>query len=106
MRVLFIDDEPNAHVNFRHDVEGRSDISSLHCFFHASDALFYAANNAVDCAFIDISLSGDMNGLDFAKTLKVLQPNVEVAFLTAYDDYTKASYQLFWCLVETAIASM
>ncbi len=94
MKVLFIDDEHNAHVNFRHSIQGREDISSLHCFFTADDALLHAAQNPVDCAFMDISLNGDMSGLDLAKALKELQPDIEIAFLTAYDDFTKTSYQL------------
>lgn len=43
---------------------------------------------------MDISLNGDMSGLDLAKALKALQPDIEIAFLTAYDEFTKASYQL------------
>ncbi len=94
MKVLFVDDEPNAHVNFRHGIEGRQDISSLHCFFTADEALRHVTHHPVDCVFTDISLSGDMSGLELAKELKALRPTIEIAFLTAYDEYTKESYQL------------
>lgn len=94
MKVLFVDDEPNAHVNFCHDIGSREDVTSLDCFYTAEDALHHATQNPVDCAFMDIALSGDMNGLELAKALKALQPNIEIAFLTAFDEYTKTSYHL------------
>lgn len=94
MKIIFVDDEPSAHVNFRHNIELRKDIESLHCFLTADEALLHAANNPIDCAFMDISLCGTMNGLDLAKELKSLHPHIEVAFLTAFEEYTKPSYQL------------
>lgn len=94
MRVLFIDDEPNAHVNFRYAIQARKDIKALNSFFIAQDAIDYVKEHTVDCALMDISLSGNLSGLDLAKELKAIQPNIEIAFLTAYDEYTKDSYQL------------
>lgn len=94
MRILFVDDELNAHVNFRYHIQGRDDVAKLRCFFTAEEAIDYVKTHTVDCAFMDISLSGNMNGLELAKELKAIQPNIEVAFLTAYDEHTKASYQL------------
>lgn len=94
MNIIFVDDELNAHVNFRHDMATQENITSLHCFFTADEALTYTEHNAVDCAFLDIDLGEEISGLDLARNLKAIQPDIEVAFLTAFDEYTKDSYQI------------
>lgn len=94
MKILFVDDESSSHINFCQNVNNRDDITSLNCFFNAEDALSFASQNTLDCAFMDISLGGDISGLELAKKIKELQPHIEVAFLTAFDEYTKDSYQI------------
>ena len=94
MKVIFVDDEPSAHINFEFELKDRAEVDSLHCFLHAETTLAYAKDNPIDCAFLDVNLGGSVNGIQLAKELKVIHPNLEVVFVTAYDHYARDSYRV------------
>lgn len=94
MHVIYVDDERSAHVNFYFGLKDRPEVESSSFFFDAENALEHAKDHKIDAAFLDISLGGDMGGMELAKALKELQPNIELAFITAYDDYAREAYRL------------
>lgn len=63
-------------------------------------ALAYARDNSVDFALLDIDMPG-MNGLDLAKALREIRPDVIVVFVTAHPKFAvealrmKADYMIF-----------
>lgn len=94
MKVIYVDDERNAHINFEYDLKDRVEVESLICFLRGGEALAYAQANPIDCAFLDVNLGGGQTGIQLAKELKAIQPNLEVVFLTAYDHYARESYRV------------
>ncbi len=97
MKILFVDNEIHAHTNFNLITKNRKDISSLDSFFTPEEALSHAQHNPVDCAFLDIDLDCDMDGLTLAQKLKEIQPHMEIAFLTAFNEHARESYRLGGC---------
>lgn len=86
MRVIYVDDEEPAHVNFRMTVRDFPDIEDLRLFTSAEDALIWAENNPVDVAFLDMEMP-EMHGLELARLFTRDDPNVRIVFITAYDRY-------------------
>ncbi|MFI3325752.1 MAG: response regulator [Clostridia bacterium] len=93
MKILYVDDERSAHINFRYSIKDRTDISSVKYCFDFKSAVEYARGNKVDCAFLDISLSGE-NGIELAKELCSIQPEIELAFVTGYDEFAREAYKV------------
>ncbi|MFI3206161.1 MAG: response regulator [Clostridia bacterium] len=99
MKVLYVDDERSAHINFSSVVEQRKDVSFVKYCFDYNSALDYARENKIDCAFLDVSLGmtiseSDENGIKLAQELCSLQPKIEIAFVTGYSEYTKEAYKV------------
>ena len=79
MRVICVDDEQPILDNFKIRVSDFTQISSLHLFSDAKEALEWAKNNPVDVAFLDIEMSG-INGVDLARRLKEIDPDIRLFF--------------------------
>lgn len=94
MKVIYVDDERNAHVNFEYDLTDRVEVESLNCFLSRDAAMEYAKDNPIDCAFLDVNLGGGVTGIQLAKELKAIHPGLEVVFVTAYDHYARDSYRV------------
>lgn len=94
MKLIYVDDERSSHVNFYYDLKDRAEIDTVSFFFKAEEAIEYATNNPVDCAFLDINIGGASNGLMLAKRLKEIQPLIEIVFVTGYDEYARESYRV------------
>lgn len=94
MNIIYVDDERSAHVNFYYDLKDRPEIHSTAFFFTAQEALDYAQSHSIDCAFLDINLGDAYGGLALTEQLKAIHPNLEVAFVTGYDEFTKDSYRV------------
>lgn len=93
MRVIYVDDERSAHINFRYVIRDRADISEVKYLSDYESTIEYAQNHEIDCAFLDVSLPGK-DGIELAKELSLLQPHIEFAFVTGYDDYAREAYQV------------
>lgn len=97
MKVIYVDDERSAHVNFYYDLKDRPEIESVQFFFTAEEALEYVKEHSVDCAFLDIDLAGDIDGIQLCQRLKALCPRMETVFVTGHDHYARAAYQVGGC---------
>lgn len=93
MKILYVDDERSAHINFRHAIKDREDISVIQYCFDCEAALDCAKDIKFDCAFLDISMPGK-NGIALAKELCNLQPDIELAFVTGYDEFAREAYKV------------
>lgn len=49
--------------------------------------------NRVDIAFLDIGMPG-INGIQLAKKMKSIKPEIKIIFVTAYDDYALEAYKV------------
>lgn len=86
MNILCIDDEPLALRLLVSMLKDKPDVETLHSFDNISDALAFAKTTDIDIAFVDIML-GNENGLDFAESLRSLQPNCKIIYCTGYSQY-------------------
>ena len=91
MNVIYVDDEKLQLTNFRLTVEGMSGIDSLETFGDGETALAWAKEHPVDLAFLDIEMR-NMNGIELARRLKKVDENIQVVFVTAYEQYALEAY--------------
>lgn len=52
-----------------------------------------AKRSRIDAAFLDIEMAG-MNGVELAKKLKAINPNINIVFVTGYAEYALDAYSL------------
>lgn len=94
MRIMAVDDESFALKDTVDAVREAAPEAVVSDFQLPSKALAFAAQTAVDVAFLDIEM-GAMNGLEMAKELKKLQPHANVVFVTGYSEYALDAFSLF-----------
>ena len=86
MRAIIVDDEPLMLKRFARlsaDIEGLSIVGQ---FESANEALSFAKDNAFEAAFLDVAMPGT-NGIELAKELRNIHPDVIIVFVSAYDEY-------------------
>ena len=93
MRVLVTDDEPLILQGLRKTIENALPQAEVAAFPGGEQALDWCRTHPLDVAFLDIEMRG-MNGLELARTLQELHPDVNVIFTTCYPDYALDSYRL------------
>lgn len=65
----------------------------VHGFTSAQKLLSYAADNPCDAVFLKIEMRS-MNGLDVARELKKIRPNINIIFESAEESYMKHAFEL------------
>lgn len=87
LRTILVDDELWSLEQF--ELECRdTDIELTGKFENAKEALFYARDNAVDLAFLDVKLP-DMDGILLGKKLREINHDMIVIYISAYEQYIK-----------------
>ena len=93
MNIIAVDDEQFALQDLKQTIDEAAPGCELACFSTPAEALRYAAEVAVDIAFLDISMSG-MNGLALAKRLKDINGKTNIIFATGYSDYAVDAFSV------------
>lgn len=93
MNYIAVDDEPFALEDFAESFQEAVPEERISLFGKPSLALQYVQSNQVDVAFLDIEL-GSMNGLDLAKKLKDIQPEIHIIFVTSHEKYAVGAFQI------------
>lgn len=87
MRILVVDDEEHALKELVGCLKKIRPEAETVPFVRSDEAFDYAKTDATfEVAFLDVSMPV-INGIDFAKELKKLNPKVNIVFCTAYSDY-------------------
>ena len=86
MRSIIVDDEPLMVRRFVRLSEEIPDLNVVGQFETAESALEFAKNNSVEAAFLDVEMP-IKNGVELAKELRELRPDILIIFVSAYDDY-------------------
>ena len=86
MKTIFVDDEPWMLSQFEEECADIPEIEIAATFRLAQDALDYARKHVVEFALLDIELPG-MNGVELAKELRKLYPEIIVVFVTGHKEY-------------------
>lgn len=93
MRVICVDDEQPILENFRGKTKDFTEIESLHLFQSAMEALAWAEENPVDVAVLDMEMT-EMNGIELAKRLKMIDSDIRIIFVTAYAKYALEAFRV------------
>ena len=99
MYILALDDEPWALESIVQELAVVFPQASIQQETKSSSAISWATalaeqGKTLSFAFLDIQLRG-MNGLEVAKQLKILHPQVAVFFCTAYREYALDAFNLY-----------
>lgn len=93
MKILAVDDEKLALEMLENVIREVCPSDEIYTFRNPKELLAFAKDNICDIAFLDIKMRG-MTGIELSKKLKDLMPNINIIFVTGYDDYTRDAMQL------------
>jgi len=88
MRAIIVDDEPIMIRRFIRLSEGIPELRIVGQFQSAEEAMRYAREKPIELAFLDIAMP-ITNGVELAKQLRTLRPDVLIVFISAYDEYLR-----------------
>ena len=86
MKTILVDDELWMLEQFAEESAELPEIEIVGNFTFAEDALEFARSNLVEFALLDIEMPG-MNGVELAKELRKLYPEVIIVFVTGHKEY-------------------
>lgn len=93
MKVVSVDDEQIILDDFVEMLQNMDEIQEVQGFTDCEEALDYITENEVDVAFLDIRMRG-MDGITLAKSIKLVKPEVNIIFMTAYEEYSMDAMRL------------
>lgn len=94
MRIIAADDEARALRLLTSTIMEVVPDAEVLGFQDALSAIEFASNNICDAAFLDIHMR-DMTGLELAKRLKDVYPDINVVFVTGYSEYALEAFGLY-----------
>ena len=86
MRAIIVDDEPIMLRRFARLSADIPDLNIVGEFESADKALAYAGSNPVEVAFLDVAMP-ITNGVELAKALRAIRPDILIVFVSAHDEY-------------------
>lgn len=92
MKILAVDDERLALDALTDAILKAYPKAEVYAYTTIHEALAFAEENQCNIAFLDVRLRG-ISGLDLALRLKKYWPNVNVIFVTGYDEYALLAIQ-------------
>ena len=93
MNILAVDDEYYALELLKHALEEVAGGSTVYLCRDARGAIQTAREVQIDVAFLDIHMA-EMNGVELARELKLLNPKVNIVFATGFSEYMKEGIDL------------
>ncbi len=93
MRAIVVDDERLMLKRFVRLSAGIPELYIMGQFESAQEALDYARDNLVELAFLDVDMPVT-NGIELAKALRTIRPDILIVFVSAYDEYIWDSNQV------------
>ena len=93
MNILAVDDEYYALELMKHALEEVAGGATVYLCRDVRSALSTAREQKIDVAFLDIHMP-EMNGVELARELKLLNPKVNIVFATGFSEYMKEGIDL------------
>jgi two-component SAPR family response regulator len=94
MNIIALDDENLALEGILSQIRKVTPGAEINGFLLVEPAIDYARNNKVDVAFLDIEMY-DINGIEVAKQLKEIHPDINIIFSTGYKKYMEEAFSLY-----------
>lgn len=93
MKIAAVDDETHVLERFERMVSGMTELN-LCGLFETGEQLFdYLKVNPLDAVFLDIEMPG-VNGLQLLEQIQNLNKNIEIIFVTAFNQYAVEAFEL------------
>ena len=94
MKILLVDDEELQLIRLTDAVKKvLPEGSDFLCYTNPVLAWEETQNTRIDIAFLDIEMP-KISGIQLAKRLKTVNPQVNIVFVTAYDSYALDAYKM------------
>jgi two-component SAPR family response regulator len=93
LKVINVDDEVIGIKSFEKIIVDIDDAEYLGGFDNPYKAIEFVKNNPIDVAFLDIEMP-EMNGIELAKELKNIDINIQIVFVTGYDQYALNAFDV------------
>lgn len=93
MTIVAIDDERPARMMLLSAIEEVEPEAQLVGFDDPDELVEYAKENHIDIACLDIQIY-DVSGVELARQLQEIQKDINIIFVTAYEEYMPEAFKL------------
>ncbi len=93
MRVILIDDESLALKHLANKLNRIKDVEIMGKYADPYQGLEEIYKRHPDVVFLDIEMP-EINGMELAKEIKAVLPNVKIVFVTAYSEYAVDAFEV------------
>ena len=92
MRVMCLDDEEKMLALLEIRLKQIEGIDEIILFSKAKDAFDFFKDDTVDVLLLDINMP-DIDGITFAKTVKMIHSDLKIIFVTGYSEYKEQALE-------------
>lgn len=93
MRAIIVDDEELSVKRLTRILKESGKIETCRAFLNPYEAYEYSRSNAVDIAFLDISMP-EIDGMKLSVLLQELDEEIRLVFVTGYDSYAVQAFEI------------
>ncbi|EMS69103.1 response regulator [Ruminiclostridium cellobioparum] len=93
LKTILVDDEELSIKRLNKILAECGEIQICNTFSNSLEAYEYIKENKIDVAFLDISMP-DMDGMTFSGMLRDMDSDIDVVFITGYDEYAVKAFEL------------
>ncbi len=93
LKTILVDDEELSIKRLNKILTECGGIQICNAFSNSQEAYEYIKDNKIDVAFLDISMP-DMDGMTFSGMLRDMDRDIDVVFITGYDEYAVKAFEL------------
>ncbi|RXZ82179.1 response regulator [Paenibacillaceae bacterium] len=93
LRAIIVDDEQLSIKRLKRILSESGEFSAFNTFINPLEAYEFVKNNAIDVAFLDISMP-EINGMKLSGLLHELDASIDLIFVTGYDDYAVQAFDM------------
>lgn len=93
MRSIIVDDELPSRQELEYFIKTFSNIEIVNQFDDGVSVLKYVQSNHIDVIFLDINMP-NLDGMNLAKILYEMNPDIKVVFITAYKEYALDAFEI------------